>query len=176
MTIKERVCIFIDGSNLYNSLKELNSYRVDFQKLINVLVKERKLIFVFYYNASLDITMDSKRYWKQQKFFDELRKIPLFNVILCKMRKFKDKNKVINYEVKGDDVHLTVDLISGAYEDIYDIAIIVSGDEDFVPAIDKIKSLGKKVENAYFISSSSSALKRASNESICMNKLLKEMV
>ena len=69
-----------------------------------------------------------------------------------------------------------VDLISGAYESIYDTAIIVSGDEDFVPALKKVQKLGKKVENAYFIGSSSNALKHASNVSVCINNFIKEII
>lgn len=85
-------------------------------------------------------------------------------------------NKAFAYEVKGDDVHLTVDLISGAYDNLYDTAIIVSGDEDFVPALKKIQELGKNVENAYFIASASSALKHSSDSSICINYIIKEII
>lgn len=92
------------------------------------------------------------------------------------MRKIRHNGKVVGYEVKGDDVYLAVDLVSGAYENLYDVAIIVSGDEDFVPALKKVQKLGKKVENAYFIGSSSSALKHASNVSICINNFIKEII
>ena len=77
--------------------------------------------------------------------------------------------------MKGDDVHLAVDLVSGAYEDLYDIAIIVSGDEDFVPAIKKAQKLGRKIINAYFKSSSSASLKKTCNDFIYMNDLVKEL-
>ena len=172
----ERVSIFIDGSNLYHSLKNLGIQRIDFQKLINRLIGNRQLVLVFYYNASLDIAMNLETYWKQQKFFGELRKLPYFKVVLCKLRKYKKGDKTTAYEVKGDDVHLTVDLISGAYENTFDTAIIVSGDEDFIPALKKVQELGKKVENAYFIASASSALKNSSNASICINHLIKEII
>lgn len=173
---KQRVCIFIDGSNLYHNLKNFGKPRIDFQKLVTRLVNGRQLVCVFYHNAPLDITFNPEKYWKQQKFFDELRKIPFFKVVLCKMRKYKKGGKIGAYEVKGDDVHLTVDLISGTYENNYDTAVIVSGDEDFVPALKKVQELGKRVENAYFIASASSALKRASDFSICMNHIVKEFI
>ena len=173
---KKRVCVFIDGSNLYHSLKNLRIKRIDFQKLLQLLIKDKMLISTFYYNASLDINIDPDTYWEQQKFFDELRKIPDFNVILCKLRKHKRKNDGgYVFDVKGDDVHLAVDLVSGAYEDLYDTAIIVSGDEDFVPAIKKSQKLGKKIINAYFKSSSSTSLKETCNDSIYMNDLIKHL-
>jgi len=58
---------------------------------------------------------------------------------------------------------VSIDLVSGAYENLYDTAIIVSGDEDFVPATKKIQKLGKKVIYAYFKSSSSASLKKICN-------------
>ena len=46
--------------------------------------KERVMIFIDGSNP--------KTYWEQQKFFNELKKIPNFNVVLCKLRKHKRKN------------------------------------------------------------------------------------
>jgi len=172
---KERVAIFIDGSNLYYSLKNLGINRIDFQKLIQLLTESNLLISTFYYNASLNIKINPKTYWEQQKFFNELEKIPDFNVVLCKLRKHKRKNGNYVFDVKGDDVHLAVDMVSGAYEDLYDIAIIVSGDEDFVPAIKKAQKLGKKIINAYFKSSSSASLKKTCDDFIYMNDLINQL-
>lgn len=63
---KVRVAIFIDGSNFYHSTKRLNVVdKINFQKLINELVGGRELVKVFYYNAPLDISVNSKIYWKQ---------------------------------------------------------------------------------------------------------------
>ena len=64
---KERVAIFIDGSNLYYSLKNLGIHRIDFQKLLWLLKKEKKLISTFYYNAPLNIKINSKLTWFENK-------------------------------------------------------------------------------------------------------------
>lgn len=50
------------------------------------------------------------------------------------------------YHEKGVDVQLAVDLLVGAYENTYDTAIILSSDTDLIPAIKKVKGLGKSVE------------------------------
>ena len=167
--------IFIDGSNFYYSLRNLKINRIDFQQLLQLLTKNKLLISTFYYNAPLNININSKTYWEQQKFFNELRKIPDFKVVLCKLRKHKRKDGNYAFDVKGDDVHLAVDLVSGAYENLYDAAIIVSGDEDFVPAIKKAQKLGKKITNAYFKSISSASLKKTCNDFIYMNELIKDL-
>ena len=53
--------------------------------------------------------------------------------------------KTDKYHEKGVDVLMAVDLLVGAYENIYDTAILVSGDGDFVPAIQRVQKLNKKV-------------------------------
>ena len=159
---------------MYHSLKNININKIDFQKLISLLVGDGLFITCFYYNASLDRGKDEQRYWEQQKFFDMLRKIPGFTIILCRMRKHgTDKNQ--HFDVKGDDVHLAVDLVSGAYENLYDVAIIVSGDEDFVPAIQKAQKLGKKIVAAYFWSSISSYLRQVCDDSICLDRITEQV-
>lgn len=173
---KECIVIFIDGSNFYHSSKKLNVVdKVNFQKLINELVRDRELIKVFYYNAPLNLGVNPKIYWKQQKFFNVLRNIPKVEVILCKQRKIK-RNGKFEYEVKGDDTHLVSDLVGEAYENLYDTAIIVSGDEDFVSPIKRVRKLGKKIENAWFSSSSSFNLRNACDHSIHINKILSKII
>ena len=177
-TKKNRVIIFIDGSNFYHSFKEtfgMHDNEIDFQKLANMLKGEGMLIGIYYYNAPLDRGYNEKVYWKQQKFFSELRKIPGFNVILCNMRKImKPGKKKPEYAVKGDDIHLATDMISLAYEEAYDTAILVSGDGDFVPTIKRVQKLGKTVGNAYFKTSRSGYLKKVCNLSICLDDIVIE--
>ena len=174
-SIQERVAIFIDGSNFYHSVKEtfsIHDNQIDFIKLINVLRKTRLLIGIYYYNASLDRGYNEEVYWKQQKFFAELRKIPDFHVVLCNMRKTRKPDGQLEFAVKGDDIYLATDMLSFAYENKYDIAILVSGDGDFVPAIKKVQKLGKKVENAYFSVSRSNFLKSVCNSSVLMDEIV----
>lgn len=66
------------------------------------------------------------------------------------------------YHEKGVDVKLAVDLLVGAYEDIYDEAIVISSDTDLIPAIDKSRQLGKSVEYIGFAHQPSLALQRYS--------------
>jgi uncharacterized LabA/DUF88 family protein len=50
------------------------------------------------------------------------------------------------YHEKGVDVKIAVDLLTGAYEGSYDTAILLSSDTDLIPAIQKVRALGKVVE------------------------------
>jgi uncharacterized LabA/DUF88 family protein len=165
----ERVVIFIDGSNFYHVLKKafnnksMNNF--DFNEFINYLTSGKKLVRTYYYSAPLDKQKDPITYAKQQRFFESLKRIPSFELILCRMQKEK-KNGIINYLVKEDDIHIAVDMVKLAYNDIYDAAILISNDGDFVPAINAVKEKGKKVINIGFETKFSWHLKQKSDQFI----------
>ena len=171
----ERVAIFIDGSNLYHSLKALNGAKIDFEKLLKELSKDRILTSAFYYIAPFDITINEEKYWKHQKFLAELGKISGFNVVLCTLRKYKKEDGTFGFEVKGDDIYLANDMIVGAYENLYDTAILVSGDEDFIPVINTLRRLNKKTENAFFMKTSSKKLRKLCDNAISLNNILNKI-
>ncbi len=173
----ERLVIFIDGSNFYHSVKEVfntHDNEIDFRKLIDSLKGDRLLVGVYYYNAPLDRGYNENVYWRQQKFFADLRKIPGFHVILTNMRKIRKSDGTFEFTVKGDDIHLAIDMVSFAYENHYDIAMLVSGDGDFVPAIKRVQKLGKSVENAFFSVSRANVLKEVCNSSLFLDEIIDE--
>lgn len=49
---------------------------------------------------------------------------------------------------KGVDAALVTDLLSLAWQRAYDVAVLVSGDADYVPAVEYVQSQGLKVINA----------------------------
>ncbi len=54
----------------------------------------------------------------------------------------KPKNRVGS---KGVDIALATDLLSNAYRNNYDAAVLVAGDGDYVPLVGEVKRLGKVV-------------------------------
>ena len=50
------------------------------------------------------------------------------------------------YHEKGVDVKIAVHMLTGAYEESYDIAILLLSDTDLIPVIQKVRILGKTVE------------------------------
>lgn len=51
---------------------------------------------------------------------------------------------------KGVDVHLALDVLDYAHTDRFDVAVLITGDEDFVPLVNRITSLGKQALIAHF--------------------------
>ena len=168
---KQRVAIFIDGSNLYHNLKRYG-IKTTFEEIINKIETKRKVIDIYYYTALLDKSFDENRYLEHKKFLDKIKKIPNFKIVLCNLRKIVLENGSVDFAIKGDDVYLATDLIKGAYENLYDIAIIVSGDADFIPAIKLVQKNNKKVINAFFPKSSSYLLRNCCDGSINLKKAL----
>ena len=60
---------------------------------------------------------------------------------------------------KKVDIKIAIDIISLAYENAYDTAVLVSGDGDFVPVVKKVKKLKKNVEVWAFKYSLANALR-----------------
>lgn len=53
-------------------------------------------------------------------------------------------------EEKGVDTRLATEMISHAWEDAYDLAVVVSADRDFAPVIEFLQAKGKNVIHAGF--------------------------
>lgn len=171
-----RVAIFIDGNNFYYGLRRLYGKNkrlknFDFNNFSNFLANKKNLVGIFYYNAELDKDNNLKKYESQKEFFETLKKIPNFHLVLCKLlkRNITGTNKFY-YIIKEDDINMAVDMVEGACEDNFDIAIVVSGDGDFVPAVKAVQRKNKTVENIYFKNSSSRNLKTHCNKSIQLTK------
>ena len=142
----DRVSIFIDGSNLYHGLKgESGRSDLDFNRFIERLVDGRRLIRTYYYNAPVPASQNPEQARNQQRFFDGLRRIPYLAIRLGRLEP-RDKTFV----EKGIDIAIAVDMLSMAFHDAYDTAVLVSSDGDFVKVIEAVRDLGKHVEVACF--------------------------
>jgi uncharacterized LabA/DUF88 family protein len=142
-----RVCVFVDGSNLYFALKRNNqNTRVDYYELSKALVgPNRTLVRTYYYNAAWDPIVNPDKFRTQQSFLDSLDRTPYLELRLGRFIQ-KDNQKM----EKGVDVRLAADMIFYASKDFYDVAIVITEDRDFAPVIASVKELGKHVELALF--------------------------
>ena len=153
--LRNRLAIFIDGSNLYNGMREnLESTRVNLQELIKQLMFDRTMIRSYYYNAALTEDYDDDLREGQQRFFESLSRIPYVTVRLGRLYRRNDGLLV----EKGIDVAIAVESLCLAYENAYDTALLVSGDGDYVQLLEALKRKGKHIEVAMFKSQSAGIL------------------
>ena len=144
--MEDRIAIFIDGSNLYHALR--NNFRrhdLNYTEFTNKLCGSRRLFRTYYYNVLQDSDQRPDGYRDQQEFLDILRKTPYLEVRLGSTK----LSQGIAVE-KGIDIMLATDLLYFAWNDFYDVAVLVSGDADFAYALQAVKNMGKHVEVAYF--------------------------
>ena len=145
----DRVMIFIDGSNLYHSLKNFfKRTDIDIGKLSNKLLDRRRLIRIYYYNAKVGLKEEPQRYRDQQAFFDSVSAIPYCELRLGRLVYINWPNTP-PYE-KGVDIQLATDMITHSFKNNYDVAVLMAGDNDYVGAIQAVKDNGKNVEVALF--------------------------
>jgi hypothetical protein len=53
-------------------------------------------------------------------------------------------------KAKGVDISLTKDMLLQAFLGNYDIAVLVTGDADFIPLVEEVKRLGRRVVVSFF--------------------------
>ena len=188
---ERRVTVFVDASNLYHSLNRpnLSPHQIDYAKLFGA-ISNRDNPRVRFYTAPKLKQQGLEQQKHQQKFFDELKsknknltihfgrlqiissnysgkQQTIHALNFCKncVRKAWDLTKAFGnynrFREKGVDVLIAVDLVDLAEKDEYDIAILVSGDSDLVPAVKLVVFKGKKIINGYFELSSGKELRDA---------------
>jgi uncharacterized LabA/DUF88 family protein len=144
--MNDRIAIFIDGSNLYHALKgNFHRHDLNFAKFTQKLCGDRCLFRTYYYNVLQDYIQNPDGYREQQDFLDTLHKTPHLEVRLGGTK----LSQGVSVE-KGIDVMLATDLLSFAWNNFYDIAVLVTGDADFAYAVQAVKNMGKHIEIAYF--------------------------
>jgi len=144
--MEDRVAIFIDGSNLYHGLKSsFGRYNINFTGFVTKLCGNRQLFRTYYYNVLQDQAQRPDSHREQQEFLDILHKTPYLEVRLGSTKLAQG----VPVE-KGIDIMIATDLLYCAWNDFYDVAILVSGDSDFVYAVQAVKNMGKHVDVAYF--------------------------
>lgn len=151
MDIKNRIFIIIDGSNFYHRLRELdlsNLLSFDYKQFGKFLCRKNAPVLQKYYIGAV---REERNNLKSRKLMINQQKL---------VGRLKNQNWEIGfghmlktdgaYHEKGVDVLMAIDLLIGAYENLYDTAILVSSDTDLIPAIQKVRLMKKQVEYVGF--------------------------
>ena len=147
----QRVGIFLDVQNLYHSAKNLYDSRVNFEAVVKNIVSGRTLIRAIAYVIRTETG-------EEISFLDALVNMGIET-------KSKDLQIFSDSAKKADwDVGLAIDMVSLAPK--LDVVALVSGDGDFVPALDYIKKFGCQTEVIAFGKTCSQRLEEVSDDFI----------
>ena len=137
--------IFVDGTNFMLACGEGGfPFRIDLNLLATRLSRGYHFVKLRYYTSPLP-DVHSPAYRSQQKFFDELRRSRRVELVLGRHEPRRDRYGQRYHVEKETDVNLAVDMVVGAYEERYDVAMLVAGDTDYVRAVREVQARGKKV-------------------------------
>ncbi|MEK7639197.1 MAG: NYN domain-containing protein [Patescibacteria group bacterium] len=152
---EQRVAILIDTQNLYHSAKNLYKSKVNFGEVVKTALGNRKLIRALSYVVNTESGEESA-------FFEALEKLGI---------EIKTKDLQIFYggAKKADwDVGMAIDAIKLAHK--VDAIVLATGDGDFIPLVEYVKSRGCQVEAITFGRSASSRLREAVDDFIDMDE------
>lgn len=142
-TPARRVGVFIDVQNMYYSARNLFQRKVNFANIVKDTVGEAHLIRAMAYTIST-------KGGEEEAFFDALEKNGI-EVVSKELLEYDSGVK------KGDwDVGITIDIVRSL--DMLDVVVLVSGDGDYTPLGDYVKSKGRIFHVASFRESTSSML------------------
>lgn len=151
----QRVGIFLDVQNMYHSAKNLYKSRVNFAEVLKTAVASRQLVRAIAYVISTESG-------EEKMFFEALTKLGIET-------KEKELQIFLGGLKKADwDVAIAVDSLRLAPS--LDAVVLCSGDGDFAPLVEQLKSMGKQVEVIAFGKSASSKLKEAADDFIDLSQ------
>lgn len=151
----QRVGVFVDVQNLYYSAKNLYGAKVNFGNILEDAVAGRQLIRAIAYVVKAEEPLE-------QTFFDALEKAG-FEVKIKEIQIFPGGVKKADW-----DVGVVIDMIRLSNK--LDVMVLVSGDGDYLPAVEFLKNQGHLVEAMAFGPSASNKLVAGVDEFIDLDK------
>ena len=145
-----RVAAYIDGFNLYYGMREKGwrrYYWLNIQSLVRGLLREdQNLAIIKYFTALVSSTpSDPHKCRRQNAYLEALGTLQgvqiLYGHYLEKSVKcFQCGGCWVDHEEKKTDVNIAVEMLTDAYEDRFDTALLISGDSDLADLIRIIRS------------------------------------
>lgn len=151
-----RVAIFIDGGYLAKILEhEFNNKRVAYGDLSQAIARtihpDADILRTYYYHclpyqSNPPTVEERERFAHMQNFFKAISYLPRFVLREGRLaRRGPDQNGQYTFEQKMIDMLLSIDLVRLSTKNQITHAALVTGDSDFVPAIEVAKEEGISV-------------------------------
>jgi hypothetical protein len=146
-----KICIFFDGQNFYRSLQRFDeNLRVDYDRLATWITQAVGGSGAMFGGAYYYVGVSSDAPVVVEGFLKGLELRPGYFVKRDRRVRRSVRCPACGTEneyttEKRVDTRLVADLIHYAANAAYDAAVLVSGDDDFVPAVEAVNALGKQV-------------------------------
>jgi uncharacterized LabA/DUF88 family protein len=142
-----KVIVYIDGSNLYYGLVDRGWRRylwLDVQKMAESLMDYDKILKCTKYFTARIIVGDQAKKQRQATYIDALNTLQGLEVIEGKYHDepYKCYDCGFMHHIPSEkmtDVNIAIEMITDAFKDNFDTALLISADADLVPAIKTIR-------------------------------------
>ncbi len=167
MVKKEKVIVYVDGFNLYRGMtrhwKDIKW--LDVYAMSRSLVKApQEVVAVKYFTSRL--RDDPPKEKRQNTYLEAIAEMGVENIYgyyahgktTCQ----NCKCTWISYKEKMTDVKMALSIVEDM--DLYDVALVISGDSDMIPSIERVSEANKQVVVAFPPNVHSNALKESASE------------
>ena len=144
-----RVAVYVDGFNLYYGLRSKGwrrYYWLDLRRLSEQFLRtSQRLVLVRYFTAGVFAEPhDPDKPVRQNTYLEALETLPDLHVHKGYYRAKEQRCSACGatrktYEEKTTDVNIAVELLGDAQDDVFDTAIVVSGDGDLAGPIRAVR-------------------------------------
>ena len=171
----ERVITYVDGYNLYHGLR-VKGWKRFYWLNLSILARhflrpDQTLTFTKYFTTVVKRPEDKRR--RQAIYLEALQTLPNFRVfygqfledtVICR----KCGHTYVTHHEKMTDVNISVELMADAYQNQFDVALLISADSDLVGPVETVRRLfsAKRVIVAFPPKRSSFALQKAANAAL----------
>ena len=144
----ERVIAYVDGFNLYFGLKSKGwrrYYWLNIQMLAqNLLKPNQRLLLTKYFTARITGPPDKEK--RQSTYIEALETLSEFQIFYGKYQLNPRQCSHCGFEdevpnEKMTDVNIAVEILKDAYQNEFDVALLISADSDLVPPVKTVREL-----------------------------------
>ncbi len=129
-----RVALFIDGSNIFYTEKTLG-WKIDFFKVYKYFDSKFAVYNAFYYTAEPEEEEIRKKYQEYS--------LASYTMRLKKTKEIRDSRGKIVARKANLDIEMVLDMFNA--KDNYDLAVLFTGDSDFMRPVELLRTHGKQV-------------------------------
>ena len=142
-----RVIVIVDAFNLYHALEENTSYHkykwLNLEKFSKCFIEPRDTVAEILFFTSF-VTWNPLKLARHKTYVSALRSVNV-KIVLGAFRRVDQTCRLCHmsyktFREKKTDVNIAINLFQTAISDLWDKALIISGDSDLIPAIEAVKT------------------------------------
>lgn len=155
----KRSIIYIDGFNLYYGAIQRTAYKwLDLERYFSLVRQDDDIQAINYFTA----VVQTPNRVSQNVYLQALSTCPLVSVILGKYKKterrchvpgctYPGRREFKSWEEKRTDVNIALQMLDDAIHDRCERMVVVSGDSDLVPALERVKNFRPAVTITVYV-------------------------